>query len=360
MEINDITYKIYQLNEVWLSSIPNQVLLISLLLVFSLTIYLFYKNRQLSSYGLMGKKQFYYLNSITQDTNLAYLIVDSKNIIRFVNDKFLDQYSITKEQVSNISLNDLKIDAEIIDFLLANDEGSYRLNGNKQDIESLISVNPISTNEGEELGKLVTIDRHAATLINKKDDLSHDLNTPLNAILGYSEVLVSDSTLSEDQKKVFKTIHEQSLLLKKRIVDKISDLDDTGFKTPVSSVAPQVNHILVVDDVSINRTLLKLILDKRGYTITEAVNGKDAIEKFNEEKPDLILMDIRMPVMDGIEAVRILRENQSNRSLPIIAVTASSTIKTKSLVEDNGFNALLKKPFKEDELISIIQKFSRP
>jgi signal transduction histidine kinase/CheY-like chemotaxis protein len=115
-------------------------------------------------------------------------------------------------------------------------------------------------------------------------------------------------------------------------------------------------RILVVDDNEMNRLVASTILDNFGVLIDEAHNGKDAIEKIQNNHFDLILMDVQMPIMDGIEATKIIRETISN-DLPIIALTALAVKGDKEKTMRTGMNDYLSKPFEEEKLIAIITKW---
>ena len=107
------------------------------------------------------------------------------------------------------------------------------------------------------------------------------------------------------------------------------------------------SKILVVDDIKDNQELIIRNFENTDIDIVTANNGVEAIEKFNDEKPDLILMDIRMPIMDGYEATSKIKKISN---IPIIALSASS-------IKDNIFNAYLKKPVQKDELFKELSKF---
>ena len=107
-----------------------------------------------------------------------------------------------------------------------------------------------------------------------------------------------------------------------------------------------MDAILIVDDVKANRILLtQMVLKMRDFIIFEAVNGKEAIVQFEQKKPDLILMDINMPEMDGYLSSQAIKEKAGNNYIPIIFITA--LIETASL--DNAIAAggddFLSKPF---------------
>ena len=111
--------------------------------------------------------------------------------------------------------------------------------------------------------------------------------------------------------------------------------------------------ILVVDDNNMNRLVAKTILKNYGAIITEAANGKEAIELLQQEQIELVLMDIQMPVMGGMEATKIIRQDISE-SLPIIALTANAIKGDNEKCIDGGMNAYLSKPFKERDLLNVV------
>ncbi|MEW6006508.1 MAG: ATP-binding protein [Stygiobacter sp.] len=115
--------------------------------------------------------------------------------------------------------------------------------------------------------------------------------------------------------------------------------------------------VLIVDDNKTNRDLLLDLLENSELQIFQARNGKEGIEIANKELPDVILMDLRMPVMDGIDATKILKSQESTKHIPIICITAS----TKLMLKDNLdlhylFDDYLLKPVKLSELVDILKK----
>ena len=112
-------------------------------------------------------------------------------------------------------------------------------------------------------------------------------------------------------------------------------------------------NILICDDAAFMRMMIKDILTKNGYEIAgEAENGQKAVEKYNETKPDLVLMDINMPVMDGYDALRLIRERAPD--IPVIALTAYAFETDRQRMFQAGFNECLAKPLRADELRSRI------
>lgn len=81
-------------------------------------------------------------------------------------------------------------------------------------------------------------------------------------------------------------------------------------------------RILVAEDIADTRYLMKLLLEGKGHAVVEAANGKEAVERAVSERPDLILMDLSMPIMDGLTATRRIRENGETAMIPIVALSS--------------------------------------
>ncbi len=115
-------------------------------------------------------------------------------------------------------------------------------------------------------------------------------------------------------------------------------------------------RILVVDDDAVNRQLLREALDKPGFELLEAENGAEAVRLFGERRPHLVFMDIRMPVLGGIEAAREIRALPGGEEVPLIAVTASAFKHEEEMISQKGFNEFVTKPIKLNSLFMLIRK----
>ncbi|MCP4111540.1 MAG: PAS domain S-box protein [Desulfobacteraceae bacterium] len=115
-------------------------------------------------------------------------------------------------------------------------------------------------------------------------------------------------------------------------------------------------RILVVDDNFVNRTLLKKLLKKTGFLVKDAGDGLESLEIFRTWKPNLIWMDMRMPVMDGYEATRKIKASAGGKAVAVIALTASAFEENRSVVLSAGCDDFVRKPFRESELFEIMQK----
>jgi two-component system cell cycle response regulator DivK len=113
--------------------------------------------------------------------------------------------------------------------------------------------------------------------------------------------------------------------------------------------------ILIVEDNEKNMKLVRDVLQVKGYSTLEAVTAEDGIKLAMEHKPDLVLMDIHLPGMNGIEALGVLRADPSTASIPVIAVTASVMQQDRKLITDAGFEAYVGKPINLKEFLDAVR-----
>ncbi|WP_378956499.1 response regulator [Pelosinus sp. sgz500959] len=118
----------------------------------------------------------------------------------------------------------------------------------------------------------------------------------------------------------------------------------------------QIPRILIAEDMEENRCLLVKLLSSVGFEVREAVNGKEAVEIFNEWHPDLIWMDIRMPVMDGLEATKLIRETKSGMDTKIVALSAHVLTGEVAEILNAGCDAFVGKPYRESEIFEVMAK----
>ena len=117
-----------------------------------------------------------------------------------------------------------------------------------------------------------------------------------------------------------------------------------------------MNLILIVEDNEKNLKLVRDVLQVKGYRTLEAGTAEDGIRMAKESLPDLILMDIQLPGMNGIDALKILRAEPSTSSIPVIAVTASVTPSERERVVSAGFNGYISKPIDVSTFGPLIDK----
>jgi CheY-like chemotaxis protein len=114
--------------------------------------------------------------------------------------------------------------------------------------------------------------------------------------------------------------------------------------------------VLVVEDFEDNRFMMRRLLEMSGYRVVEAENGEQAIERAASELPDLILMDLSLPVLDGLAATRGIRRNANMRYVPIVAVSAHDTADFHAEALAAGCNEYVTKPIDFDELENLLQR----
>jgi two-component system cell cycle response regulator DivK len=114
--------------------------------------------------------------------------------------------------------------------------------------------------------------------------------------------------------------------------------------------------ILLVEDQEMNRDMLSRRLTKRGYDVSIAVDGAEGIEMAQSEPPDLILMDMSLPVIDGWEATRRLKSDESTRGIPVVALTAHAMSTDREKALEAGCDAYETKPVELPRLLATIEK----
>ncbi len=113
-------------------------------------------------------------------------------------------------------------------------------------------------------------------------------------------------------------------------------------------------RVLVVEDNMDTYELVRFILEKRGYETFLAMNGRDGVNAAIKQKPDLIIMDLSMPQMDGWTATKIIKEEPSTSSIPLIALTAHALPSDRKRALDAGCDEYLTKPMDIDELVETV------
>jgi CheY-like chemotaxis protein len=194
-------------------------------------------------------------------------------------------------------------------------------------------------------------------------DMSHELRTPLNGVLGLGEAL-QGTALDETQRNLLSDILASAGRLD-RLVNGLLDFDEAELQ-PASAAAPQAAakdephdavRVLLADDNPTNRRVIELMLGAADVQVISVENGAEAVAAWRQARYDLILMDLRMPVMDGIEAIRTIRADERARALPrspIIVLSANTAAGDREASAQAGADGHLGKPVKAEELIGAI------
>lgn len=135
----------------------------------------------------------------------------------------------------------------------------------------------------------------------------------------------------------------RTMILNQKSQNILSIMDEQTKKPPT---------ILVADDEPTNRSLLQRRLERAGYSVVTAQDGRDAVDKTRATLPDLILLDVMMPVMDGLEACRIIKADEATHDIPVIFLSARDETDVKINGLSLGANDYISKPFKAEELLA--------
>ena len=193
-----------------------------------------------------------------------------------------------------------------------------------------------------------------------------------NSITKNAVMILLSSMTQLSLKKEFKTAGYQAYLYKPIKLDQLKRTlmhvlfseeikeKNTEKNTQKDSQLPPLN-ILIAEDNLINQKVATTVLKKMGHTVDIANNGLEAVKKFETNQYDVILMDMQMPEMDGLEATRIIREYENEKSLkaiPIISMTANAMKVDMDRSMAAGMNDFISKPFKQEQLLETLIKFA--
>jgi two-component system cell cycle response regulator DivK len=118
--------------------------------------------------------------------------------------------------------------------------------------------------------------------------------------------------------------------------------------------------VLHVEDNPANRMIIRDLLTFRGYRVVEVTDGEEALAAAERERPDIILMDVQLPRISGLEAARLIKARDDLRHIPIVAVTSFALSGDEQKALEAGCNAYIAKPYKPRELLQLIQTLLRP
>ena len=117
--------------------------------------------------------------------------------------------------------------------------------------------------------------------------------------------------------------------------------------------------ILIVEDNEMNMELVRDVLQFRGYETIEAVTGSDGVRLAKERRPDLVLLDIQLPDIDGITALDQIRQDAGTSRIPVIAVSASVMADEQQRIVASGFDAYITKPINVKDFLGVVERFAR-
>ena len=118
-----------------------------------------------------------------------------------------------------------------------------------------------------------------------------------------------------------------------------------------------MKRILIVEDDQKNMYLISFLLKKNGYEVLEAWTGEEGVELAIKERPDMVIMDIQLPGIDGLEATKRIRESEANGEIPIVALTSYAMTGDREKALDAGCTGYLEKPIDPETFIGEIEKY---
>lgn len=139
--------------------------------------------------------------------------------------------------------------------------------------------------------------------------------------------------------------------------DRISGAARPKYPGGVKGTAEMSKTVLIVEDNELNMKLFHDLLDAHGYRTIQTRNGMKALELAREHRPDLILMDIQLPEVSGLEVTKWLKEDEDLRSIPVIAITAFAMKGDEERIRSGGCEAYISKPISVSQFLDTVKKF---
>ena len=275
----------------------------------------------------------------TPSTDNTVQALEGKSIL------FVEDSPITSEIVVDM-LNEIKLNVSHTDNLA---KATLLLNTNTFDIalidyklgeNTCIPLIKLMEQKSLELSKVIVFSAHDTVFLQEQ------LNT-INIPLDFLSKPLTRSRL----RRALSTSNKDLV-----VVNNVISTSDPNVKnecTKGSGSLPQ-GKILLVEDNRINQTIATNIVKQFGYEVDVAENGQLALEKIEQEQYDVVLMDIQMPVLDGVQTTKILRNTYTKEELPIVALTANVTAEETVLYEEIGMNHHLSKPYVQEEMKKVL------
>ncbi len=127
--------------------------------------------------------------------------------------------------------------------------------------------------------------------------------------------------------------------------------------TNLTRAGPMTKTVMIVEDNDLNMKLFHDLLDAHGYQTLQTRNGMEALEQARKHRPDLILMDIQLPEVSGLEVTKWLKEDDNLRSIPVVAVTAFAMKGDEERIREGGCEAYISKPISVSKFMDTVRQF---
>jgi CheY-like chemotaxis protein len=190
-------------------------------------------------------------------------------------------------------------------------------------------------------------------------DMSHELRTPLNGVSGLAQALEA-TELDPSQRALLADIRASAAQLE-RLVLGLLDYGDADLAPEPAPTAPATDaapiRVLVADDNPTNRKVIELMLAAAGASTISVADGQAAVDAWRTTPFDVVLMDLRMPVMDGLEAIRAIRAEEAasgRAATPVIVLSANTSPLDRQASAEAGADGHIGKPIRADDLLAAI------
>lgn len=206
------------------------------------------------------------------------------------------------------------------------------------------------------------------------DNVSHKIHTPVNDIIKATELLLQTDLTAKQQQYLDKIKNSAGILL--NLTKDFLDYPQITSPKPELEDADRKLDILLAEDNLVNQALAVDLLEAKGHRVVAVLNGEEALKAFAKDSFDVILMDVQMPKMDGLEATKHIRslerkkrrmETPNGRGraakidrVPIVALTAHTRESDRQKCLDAGMDDYMSKPIKPEELFQIVERLSKP
>lgn len=290
-----------------------------------------------------NKKLNFSMEVSSKTPNLLY--IDEKRIRQVFLNLVSNAIKFTESGEINIQIQALESNSkDRVNILLIVSDSGIGIPKNKQNklFKQFSQIETKISTEGSGLGLFIT--KQIINAMGGKIEFQSEPNKGTIFSVFLPNLMAKESQTEEE--KTFQIHHSFSDSIKTTDSDPI--VEEPEFEATTCS-------LLVVDDNELNRRLVQKILKDIFPQIYTASNGEEAVAITKKHKPDLVLMDMKMPIMDGYTATKILKENPETQGIPIIALTAHAFEEERKDIMDIGCNGFLTKPIQKAELIQLIR-----
>jgi signal transduction histidine kinase/CheY-like chemotaxis protein len=271
-------------------------------------------------------KQLYFKLATNEDLNVD-LLSDDKRLSQILNNLLSNALKFTHQGGATLGIKLKNSEAKKVTVSFSISDTGIGISKDKVDkiYDSFIQADLDTTRKYGGTGLGLTISKRLIEIFDSKLHLESNINEGCNFYFDI-DFIKTDFVSAVEKKEV----------------DSIKRLDGM--------------NILIAEDNKINMLIARKFLSSWGAQLTEATNGKEAIEKFKNDKYDLVLLDLEMPETDGYTALKEIRKMHA--SIPIIAFTATAFKNVEEVLSQNGFNDYILKPFTPDELNAKLVKYA--